>query len=132
MILTVRVGVRVESVYPAGLGPAVSVLGLYEALVLRVRHELLEQERLFVVEFGDVAVAHGRRVLARDDDVGPVGAAHVESLLGLVETVRKAQIVLRRRKQSSRNDEKFFSPFCLFRVFVAASANQGELKKEKL
>ena len=62
-------GVRVEPVNPRGLRPPVSVLGLYEALVLRVGHQVGEEEGLLVVEL----VRRAR--VARDDDVRPVRAA---------------------------------------------------------
>ena len=54
---------------PRGLRPPVSVLGLDEALVLRVGHQVGEEEGLLVVEL----VRRAR--VARDDDVGPVRAA---------------------------------------------------------
>ena len=63
---------RVELVYPAGLRPPVRVLGLHQALVLRVRYQVGEEEGLLVVE-GGAHVAAGA-VVAGDDDVGPVGA----------------------------------------------------------
>ncbi len=47
--LTVRV-VRVEGVYPGGLRPPVLVLGLHQALVLGVRQQVGQRERLGVVE----------------------------------------------------------------------------------
>ena len=68
---------RVEPVYPASLGPPVDILSLHEALVLRLRQEVRQQECLLVVEL----VPGGG--VARDDDVGPVAAAHghVEAVL---------------------------------------------------
>lgn len=60
----------VESVYSARLRPSVSVLGLDQTLVLRVRDQLREHEVLLVVEL----VARGH--VAGDDDVGPVAATH--------------------------------------------------------
>ena len=84
---------RVKVVDPAGLGPAVSVLGLDQALVLRLGQQLREQEGLLVVESVLHVVPPVPVVVARDDDVGPVAAAHVDSCAGA--TMDKAAVVLK-------------------------------------
>lgn len=71
----------VESVYPAGLRPPVDVLGLHQTLVLGVADQIRQQELLLVMELVGAESVHGS-VSARNDDVGPIAAADVNSAAG--------------------------------------------------
>ena len=53
--------------YSTGLAPSILIFGLDQAFVLRIGHQVCEQELLDVMEFFHVSIT-------RNDDIGPVVA----------------------------------------------------------